>query len=114
MDIGRRVGNFFKHLMVPKAAQQQEDAQRKARDWQIFRRRILQRDQYRCRACGERGLVDVHHLRPRSIGGKDTTKNCAALCRACHSYLHVGRLTMTGDADGELVPHWASPREAAR
>ena len=43
-------------------------------------------DFYPCEVCGSRA-VDIHHIRPRGMGGsntKDTIENLMALCRACH------------------------------
>jgi 5-methylcytosine-specific restriction endonuclease McrA len=44
----------------------------------------------------------VHHIRFRSVGGKDETSNLAALCRCCHAEIHAYRLTLSGDANGKL------------
>jgi 5-methylcytosine-specific restriction endonuclease McrA len=39
--------------------------------------------------CGKQ-CVDVHHLIPRSKGGKDTIENLMGLCRDCHHEVHFG------------------------
>ncbi len=39
--------------------------------------------------CGKR-CVDVHHITPRSQGGKDTIDNLMGLCRECHHEVHFG------------------------
>jgi 5-methylcytosine-specific restriction endonuclease McrA len=42
-----------------------------------------------CECCGAKA-VDIHHLKPRGMGGdptgkRDTIDNLQALCRPCHS-----------------------------
>jgi hypothetical protein len=61
------------------------------------RMRILTRDKYRCRVCGESPsenehvVSHVHHVRPFSEGGLTDDDNLITLCHTCH----------TG-----LSPHW--------
>jgi 5-methylcytosine-specific restriction endonuclease McrA len=50
-----------------------------------LRRRVLQRDGYRCQYCGrytQRPHID--HVKPRSKGGKDTLGNLRVACPACN------------------------------
>ena len=79
-----------------------EKAREKERDWQRVRQCVLVRDGYRCRVCKTREGVDVHHIRFRSVGGEDSTANCAAICRICHGGVHAYRLVISGDANGKL------------
>jgi 5-methylcytosine-specific restriction protein A len=60
--------------------------------WEQLRRRILERDSWRCRYCGcvlERGLVfldasaTVDHVKPKAEGGTDEESNLVACCRRC-------------------------------
>ena len=37
--------------------------------------------------------VDLHHIIPKSQGGKDDINNIIALCRSCHDKAHSGILT---------------------
>ena len=69
------------------------------------------RDRYQCRACGKRahpGDVNEltrghhHHVVYRSKGGEDATRNVCLLCATCHADVHEGRLTIRGNADGDL------------
>ena len=55
------------------------------RQWARLRRRILERDGYRCRACGRPGRLEVDHVQPLHQGGAalDPT-NLQALCGPCH------------------------------
>lgn len=73
----------------------------KTREWQAIRRAVLIRDGYHCRVCGN-VWPDVHHIRLKSAGGKDSTANCVCLCRVCHSDIHGYRLALSGDANKKL------------
>ena len=54
------------------------------------RRRILERDGYRCRGagCGHRLFLEVHHVRPRSAGGSNREDNLITFCSGCHQVIH--------------------------
>lgn len=51
------------------------------------REEILERDK-RCRYCGTRDGLDVHHIVYRSQGGGDEPTNLIALCRRHHGLVH--------------------------
>ena len=40
-----------------------------------------------CESCGAKA-VDIHHITPRSLLGKDEINNLIALCRDCHDEAH--------------------------
>ncbi len=64
------------------------------RAWQRVRHIVLERDEWTCRGCHEqppRDELDVHHLIPRSAGGKDLASNCVALCDGCHAGRHLNQ-----------------------
>jgi 5-methylcytosine-specific restriction endonuclease McrA len=74
-------------------------------------RAVDARDQYRCRACGERCSPSAtsllqkahrHHIRFRSAGGETVTANVVTVCARCHADLHAYRLTIEGDANKQL------------
>ena len=55
------------------------------RQWARLRRRILERDGYRCRACGRPGKLEVDHVTPMHAGGAALEPaNLQALCGPCH------------------------------
>jgi ATP-dependent DNA helicase RecQ len=67
-------------------------------DWIKIRDGVLFRDNYQCVECGIKcgaGTADVHHLLPRSAGGRDEPSNLVTLCDGCHAAHHpklAGRL----------------------
>jgi len=65
-------------------------------DWESIRRRILQRDKYRCQNqdCDAQGgpygsaELHVHHKTPVSEDGTHSPSNLTTLCQSCHSNHH--------------------------
>jgi len=51
--------------------------------WTACRDLVGQRDQWKCRICGEAG-DEVHHILPRKDGGSDHPENLITLCRKHH------------------------------
>lgn len=80
-----------------RAAEKKDDARAKEAHWQKVRREVLARDRWKCRMCGSSQQVEVHHLRPRSLGREDSTSNCLVLCRIHHADRHAGRLFIRGN-----------------
>lgn len=80
------------------------------------RRAVLLRDRMRCRSpgCTRRRYVDVHHIEPREHGGAHSRSNCVTLCTSCHERIHDGRLSIEGDAEGELRFYDASGEELGK
>ena len=56
------------------------------RRWRLLRRRILERDGWRCRACGRAaGRFEVDHVQSIHAGGEWWDEsNLQLLCRPCH------------------------------
>jgi 5-methylcytosine-specific restriction endonuclease McrA len=54
------------------------------------RREVLARDRHHCRApgCGRTRFLEVHHIVPRSNGGKNHADNLVTLCGSCHRLWH--------------------------
>lgn len=60
-----------------------------SRVWERTRRRILDRDNYRCRKCGRPGRLEVHHVTPLHRGGAPLDPaNLLTLCHGCHIREH--------------------------
>ena len=49
------------------------------------------------------GWTDGHHIAHWVNGGSTTTSNGCLLCSRHHHYVHEGRWTITGNANGELL-----------
>ena len=60
--------------------------------WERIRRRVLDRDGWRCRECRRPGRLEVDHIKPLHRGGTDEMDNLRALCRGCHIDRHRRRL----------------------
>jgi HNH endonuclease len=72
-------------------------------DMSLQREKVLDRDGYKCRECGNELRVDegeVHHVKHRGQGGSDDLANLEAICSADHRYAHVR-------------PKWGPSRDAA-
>jgi hypothetical protein len=85
------------------------------------RRAVLARDQRRCRVpgCTHATFLDVHHVRPRSEGGRNDRENLISVCSAHHRAAHRGELIIAlsrdgaatfRHADGSAYGHAVAPR----
>ena len=55
--------------------------------WRAVRRRVLDRDGWRCKACGKAGRMEVDHIKPLfKFPDQDPYDpgGCQTLCRSCH------------------------------
>ena len=57
--------------------------------YMLLCRKILQRDNWRCRSCQLRSNLHVHHIVFRSQGGLDDDKNLITVCNSCHEGIHT-------------------------
>jgi len=51
-------------------------------------RQVLERDGWRCQACGNMQNLQVHHLKFRSQSGGDEGQNLITMCAECHELVH--------------------------
>ena len=56
-------------------------------DFKVVREAVLIANRRRCASCGEEA-DEVHHIRPRHLGGTDHPRNLMPLCEACHDEIH--------------------------
>jgi len=63
------------------------------------RRLALQKARMRCEAegCQNTQFLNVHHRRPRSLGGSNDLNNLVVLCSTCHRKLHEADEAMRDD-----------------
>jgi 5-methylcytosine-specific restriction endonuclease McrA len=66
----------------------------------IIRHRIQLRDGGQCAHVNERGercenrrWLDVHHIRPKNLGGENSLENLTTLCSAHHRAEHLGEMS---------------------
>ena len=52
---------------------------------------VKARDGFRCRSCGSRDHIEVHHIRQRKDGGSNSPDNLVTLCHECHRAWHEGK-----------------------
>lgn len=60
---------------------------------QALRSGLMQRDNWRCRYCGEpvtTGTATLDHIVPRSLGGQNTPENLTTACLTCNA-IKAGR-----------------------
>lgn len=53
----------------------------------FLKREVLKRDKWTCKKCGfsDKEIMQVDHIKEKSIGGKDELKNLQTLCPNCHA-----------------------------
>jgi Holliday junction DNA helicase RuvB len=68
-----------------------------------LRDEVLARDGFRCRSCGSKRNLSVHHRVWRSHGGRTVRENLLCACEACHSLIHARLLIVLGDPEGTLT-----------
>ena len=60
-----------------------------ARRWAATRRRVFERDGWRCTKCGRAGRLEAHHEPPLRTGGDPyELAGIRTLCRTCHVERH--------------------------
>ena len=67
-----------------------------------MRKRVLRRDGHRCRVCGRRHDLEVHHIVFRSRGGPTEPGNLITTCNGCHSLVHAGLLVLEGPSQKDV------------
>ena len=64
-------------------------------EWAEISMRVLKRDGFKCRKCGKKYYLGVHHIIPWKKNPDNSMKNLITLCSSCHKtmdndYLRVG------------------------
>lgn len=79
-----------------------------------MRRRVITRDGNRCRCCGSRRQLMVHHIKYLSQGGLTRPWNLITLCSGCHGRVHADLLVIEGvrAIDARFVSRDGTPIEA--
>ena len=58
---------------------------------------VVRRDENRCIACKKSKKLHFHHLKPKSLGGKNSSDNIVLLCSSCHALLHLNYIKIRSD-----------------
>jgi 5-methylcytosine-specific restriction endonuclease McrA len=69
------------HYLQNLIAMKSSDAHR------LWRKAIKEANNYECIYCGERHYehnLTIDHVRPRTMGGANTTSNCVPACKSCN------------------------------
>jgi len=56
-------------------------------NWDVIRKRVYQRDGYRCVMCGKKGKLHAHHIVPVRISKDNSMNNLVSVCNKCHRKL---------------------------
>jgi len=87
-------------------------------DWDIRRKKVYKRDNYRCQNCGVCGgpkgnaELHAHHIVPKSNGGSHKLSNLQTVCSACHNAVHgdvtapTGRSSASRNSSGQRGILW--------
>ncbi len=67
-------------------------------EYRALKRGVLERDGWKCQACGRRDQLEVHHQIGHSQLGPDAADNLIVLCSLCHRARH-GRSGETGEPE---------------
>ncbi len=68
-----------------------------------LREAVIHRDGYRCRCCGGKAHLTVHHLKWRMYGGATAVANLLTLCEGCHSLVHARLLILLGSDASQVT-----------
>lgn len=70
------------------------------KSYRTLHRKILERDGWRCQACGRMQNLQVHHHQFRSQSGADEEQNLITMCAECHARVQV-RPTDVANSNGD-------------
>jgi 5-methylcytosine-specific restriction endonuclease McrA len=61
---------------------------RKSREWEVLRKQVLRRDDYRCRMCNRNDLPLHPHHRTYATYAEERLEDLITLCAECHGLFH--------------------------
>lgn len=71
-------------------------------NWNIQRKKALDRDKYFCQRCNRKDNLDVHHIIPYRKTQDNSLENLLTLCRSCH-LIHERNLSKIVDIDEDTI-----------
>lgn len=84
-DYGRAAFKMIAHGWIDQLSPVAVPGYRKERIPASLRKKVLERDGYRCRHCGGHEHLAADHVYPEALGGKATLDNLQTLCRSCNT-----------------------------
>jgi 5-methylcytosine-specific restriction endonuclease McrA len=73
----------------------------KSDTWRQRRLAKLEQSGFRCKRCGERNNLEVHHLNYKRLGNEDPS-DLIVLCQSCHWAANVDRKEKSSDTQQKL------------
>lgn len=64
---------------------------------------IHDRDCNKCKICGSKYGLSVHHKIPKARGGSSSKENCVCWCKSCHNLFHKEYGLTTSDDFGNPI-----------
>lgn len=62
-----------------------EISRRRGHEWQLIRKQVLIRFEFKCLHCGKEGRLDIHHKIPYREIQEHELNNLIPLCKSCHT-----------------------------
>ena len=56
-------------------------------NWDIIRKKVYARDNFRCVLCGKKTKLSCHHIVPVRISHDNSMSNLVSVCESCHKKL---------------------------
>lgn len=50
----------------------------------------------KCQICGNKDILEVHHIEGRDIPNANHSSNLVAICSSCHTKIHFGKIIVEG------------------
>ena len=80
-----RQGLISKDDLIQYYAEHYENIRKERTKFQTVRKKVLERDNYKCQVCGSSGQMEVDHIVSLANKGINEPSNCITLCKKHHS-----------------------------
>lgn len=78
--------------------------------WHRKRTERLVKDRHRCRKCGSKERLEVHHLTYDRVGGNEQMSDLWTLCQKCHAGVHGAKPKKNPRA----IPKYRAPKRKTK
>ncbi len=92
-----------------------DDANDYGKDWEKIRQNVLQRDQFKCQACGkdEKNRLEIHHKTPfkmfKNKAQANDLSNLVTLCASCHREAEAMMKIQSALSGADYLLHHLAP-----